>query len=95
MHSPYYPLNSPARPDIAAKRVTVMQQSHHGARRRARPAQLHGGCCHWWMLPAQLASGGDDGSVRLWGVEQQLMLAMRLLPRGVGSLAYSSDGLRG
>ena len=35
----------------------------------------------------------DDGSVRLWGVEQQLMLAMRLLPRGVGSLAYSADGL--
>ena len=51
MHSPYYPLNSPARPDAL--------------------------------------------SVRLWGVEQQLMLAMRLLPRGVGSLAYSSDGLRG
>jgi hypothetical protein len=42
--------------------------------------------------PTRFASGGDDGSVRLWGVEQQLMLAMRLLPRGVGSLAYSTDG---
>ena len=43
--------------------------------------------------PDAFATGGDDGSVRLWSVAQRRMLAMRVLPRGVAGLAYSSDGL--
>jgi len=39
------------------------------------------------------ATGGDDGSVRLWSVGRKRMVCMRMLPRAVASLTFSSDGL--
>ena len=36
---------------------------------------------------------GDDGSVRLWSVGRKRMVCMRMLPRAVASLTFSSDGL--
>ena len=38
------------------------------------------------------ASGGDDGSVRVWSVAQRRMARMRVRPLPVTALAYSHDG---
>jgi len=38
------------------------------------------------------ATGGDDGTVRLWSVDARRMLAMRLLGGRVTALAFSCDG---
>lgn len=38
------------------------------------------------------ATGGDDGTVRVWSVARRRLVALRQLPLPVTSLAYSSDG---
>lgn len=42
--------------------------------------------------PNLFATGGDDATVRLWGVSEKTMLGLRLLPAPVVALAFSSDG---
>jgi WD40 repeat protein len=39
------------------------------------------------------ATGGDDGTVRLWSVGARRMIGMRLLRTRVAALAFSSDGV--
>ena len=39
------------------------------------------------------ATGGDDGTVRIWSVAEHRLLAIRTLPLSVSALAYTSDGL--
>ena len=86
----------PARLEVLAGSPRLVAQGHSAAGRGA----AHGGgageacaLCTHPRDPTRFASGGDDGSVRLWGLDRQRLLAMRLLPRGVSSLAYSTDGL--
>ena len=85
--------------EVLAGSPRLVAQGHSAVGRTASHGGGGGGggeacaLCTHPLDPTRFASGGDDGSVRLWGVEQQLMLAMRLLPRGVSSLAYSTDGL--
>ena len=38
------------------------------------------------------ASGGDDGSVRVWSISRHRMISMRVLLLPVTSLSYTSDG---
>eukprot|EP00908_Phaeocystis_cordata_P000397 Transcript_10418.p1 GENE.Transcript_10418~~Transcript_10418.p1 ORF type:complete len:480 (+),score=204.92 Transcript_10418:2736-4175(+) len=83
--------------EVLAGAPRLVAQGHSAVPAAARGGGGGGGeACALATHPADpdvYASGGDDGSVRLWSVASQAMLAMRLLPRGVSSLAFSTDGL--
>jgi microtubule-associated protein-like 6 len=65
----------------------------HSAPKRSRKGE--GEACALAPDPTnadQFVTGGDDGSVRVWSISKQRMIAMRVLPQPVTSLAYTNDG---
>ena len=81
-------------PIESAAAATLLTQGHSASSRRGGGVAVGEACALAAdpVNPDRFATGGDDGTVRVWSVSSGRMLSMRKLPLAVSSLCYTSDG---